>query len=126
MNKHQAISTAIAIAAFALLGLTPATATASAAAPCGVDPHDGRLHCSNEGGVPVFHEPRPVDAVDFLDTTQSWFTCWTQGELHTGGNTTWYGTVGDRFGNFGYVPASAVHTPSAFDADPGRYGLRRC
>ncbi|HUR07624.1 MAG TPA: hypothetical protein VM347_34135 [Nonomuraea sp.] len=123
MNKRHLIAMTIATGAFALLGLAPAAASADT---CGVDPHDGRLHCSNEGGVPVFHGPRPVDDVDFLDTTQSWFTCWTRGELHPGGNTTWYGTVGDRFGAFEYVPASVVHTPSGFDADPSRYGLRRC
>ncbi|MEU7743447.1 hypothetical protein [Nonomuraea sp. NPDC049158] len=124
MNKRQVIATTIATTALALFGLASPAASAAA---CGVDPHDGRLHCTNdEGGLPVFHEPRPVDAVDFLDTTQSWFTCWTRGELHPGGNTTWYGTVGDRFGAFGYVPASVVHTPSGFDADPSKYGLRRC
>ncbi|MFI7704363.1 hypothetical protein [Nonomuraea sp. NPDC049480] len=124
MNIRHAIALPLALA-LALPG--PASATGASAAGCGVDPHDHKLYCTNDpGGIPLFDKPRPVDTVDFLDTTESWFSCWATGEQHTGGNTTWYGTVGDRFGEFGYAAASAVHTPSGFDADPSRYGLKRC
>ncbi|OQD57698.1 hypothetical protein BM536_000955 [Streptomyces phaeoluteigriseus] len=106
----------------------PATTT-SAAAECGVRAHDGRLWCGNSGSAPTrvepFHES-PITGL--LQSTFSYFTCWSPGGLHGGGNTTWYRTVPDwsSDGREGYVPADWVFTPSWFDADPSKYGLRRC
>ncbi|WP_405021209.1 hypothetical protein OHV05_34215 [Kitasatospora sp. NBC_00070] len=63
---------------------------------------------------------------DVLRSTYSWFACWTTGRLHEGGNTTWYHTQGGDSGMLGYVPAVALDTSSAFDANPTGYGLRHC
>ncbi|MFJ6727911.1 hypothetical protein ACIQPQ_23735 [Streptomyces sp. NPDC091281] len=102
---------------------------AKAAAECGVRAHDGRLWCSNLGQAPTrvepFHES-PITGL--LTSTFSYFTCWSPGGLHGGGNTTWYRTVPDwsSDGREGYVPGDWVMTPSWFDANPSAYGLRRC
>ncbi|MER5584473.1 hypothetical protein AB0G76_38255 [Streptomyces asoensis] len=103
--------------------------TAAAAAECGVRAHDNRLWCGNRGSAPTrqqpFHES-PITGL--LQSTFSYFTCWSPGGLHGGGNTTWYRTVPDwsSDGQEGYVPADWVLTPSWFDANPTAYGLRRC
>ncbi len=88
---------------------------------------DGRLYCNNaaeatirssatNGGVPV----------DTLRSTNSWFDCWVTGDLHAGGNRTWYHTEGDDYGHWGFVPAVDLETASAFDANPTADGLRHC
>lgn len=85
---------------------------------------DGKLHCTNRASA-MYGAPRSSSSVvDRLRTTNSWFTCWTTGERHGGGNSTWYGTIGDDNDRFGYVPASALDTTNAFDLNPA--GLRRC
>jgi beta-lactamase class A len=87
---------------------------------------DGRLYCSN-GPAPMYAGPHFGDAVvDHLRTTESWFACWGRGDLHEGGNTTWYRTIGDDTGQWGWVPASYLQTSSAFDADPSAHGLAAC
>lgn len=67
--------------------------------------------------------------VDVLRTTYSWFSCYTYGEWNSNGQKstwTWYKTMGDDTGRWGYVPASVVHTWKDFDLNPGAYGLPRC
>lgn len=99
------------------------TAASSTSSSCAVQ-SDGKLHCTNRASS-VYGAPRSSSSVvDRLRTTNSWFTCWTTGERHGGGNTTWYGTVGDDSDRFGYVPASALDTTNAFDLNPA--GLQRC
>jgi len=64
--------------------------------------------------------------VNTLRSTSSWFECWFPGQLHSGGNTTWYWTLGDDNGSRGFAPASALDTSSAFDANPTAHGLAKC
>ncbi|MEU1520359.1 hypothetical protein ABZ490_51115 [Streptomyces sp. NPDC005811] len=131
--KATLLSTALATVLAGTLAAPSAqagpAAPAAAAAECGVRPQDGRLWCGNHGDAPTrlepFHES-PFNGL--LKSTFSYFTCWSTGGLHGGGNTTWYRTVPDWIseGREGYVPADWVFTPSSFDADPSRYGLRHC
>ena len=128
--KTALLSTALATVLAGTLAAPSAQAAPSgAAAECGVRAHDGRLWCGNGGDAPTrlqpFHES-PFNGL--LKSTFSYFTCWSPGGLHGGGNTTWYRTVPDWIseGREGYVPADWVWTPSWFDADPSKYGLRRC
>jgi len=83
-------------------------------APSGCDVwSDGRLHCSNTPNTPMHQKPlssSPV--VNTLRSANSYFECWTTGERHAGGNTTWYFTVGDDNPKHGYIPASAMGTTS--------------
>jgi hypothetical protein len=91
--------------------------------PCGVQ-GDGKLHCDNDPGAAMRAEPKNGAAiVNRLRTGNSWFDCWTTGDRHAGGNTTWYHTLGDDNGNWGFVAAVDLSTPSAFDANPS---FRRC
>jgi hypothetical protein len=88
---------------------------------------DARLHCANRDGAPLRARPQnqsPV--VNVLRTTNSWFDCWTTGERHAGGNTTWYRTLGDDNGNRGFVAGVDLSTPDAFDANPTAAGLAKC
>ncbi|HVH44536.1 MAG TPA: serine hydrolase [Labilithrix sp.] len=90
---------------------------------------DGKLNCPNASNTPMHQKPSSAadsPIVNTLRTTKSWFTCWVPGELHAGGNTTWYFTQGDDNANWGFVPGSALETPDAFDADPTARGLARC
>jgi hypothetical protein len=96
------------------------------ASACGVQA-DGKLHCTNRIDSPVRAEPKAsAPIVNTLRTTSSYFLCWGAGELHAGGNTTWYYTVGDDNPNLGWVPAVLLYTPDAFDANPSAFGLRNC
>ena len=129
--KATAVSVTVAAAALAGILAAPSAqaATSAAAAECGVRAHDNRLWCGNSGSAPTRAEPfheSPITGL--LQSTFSYFTCWSPGGLHGGGNTTWYRTVPDwsSDGREGYVPADWVFTPSWFDADPSRYGLRHC
>lgn len=93
---------------------------------CAVWP-DHKLHCTNRPNVAMHQEPRSSSAVvNTLRSTESWFECWSTGELHAGGNTTWYFTLGDDNGNRGFVPASALSTTSELDANPSARGLVKC
>ena len=96
------------------------------AAGCSVH-GDGLLHCGNMHRARLYSQPRfSSGVVNELLTTYSWFDCWQPGQFHDGQNYTWYHTLGDVNGNWGYVPAAWVHTPDWFDANPSAYGLRRC
>ena len=86
---------------------------------------DGKLYVSNVAGAAIRSNPEnDAPIVNHLRTTESWFDCWTSGDRHAGGNTTWYHTLGDDNGNWGFVAANDLSTTSAFDANP--VGLRKC
>ncbi|HEY4119804.1 MAG TPA: glycoside hydrolase domain-containing protein [Byssovorax sp.] len=88
---------------------------------------DGRLYCTDTAGSAMYADPTTSSAVvDHLETTNSWFQCWGTGQLHSGGNTTWYYTQGDDEGAWGWVPAADLDTTSAFDANPTAAGLAAC
>jgi hypothetical protein len=90
---------------------------------------DGRLYCGNVSPSAMYAAPRSSsERVNTLATVYSWFDCWGTGELHSGGNTTWYHTQGDDSAAFGWVAAGDVYTPNvtSFDADPSQFGFDRC
>ncbi|MBW5482662.1 hypothetical protein [Streptomyces bambusae] len=116
---------AAAAAAALALGAGLLASAPAEAATCGVS--GGRLYCGNTPDVDMFrYASFSAPWVDTLKTNPSVFDCWTTGEWHGGGNSTWYGAYGDVTGRFGMVPAEVVYTSSAFDANPGAYGLRHC
>jgi hypothetical protein len=89
---------------------------------------DSKLYCANRIGIEMFAQPAPSGPViNHLLTSYSWFTCWDDGEMHAGGNTSWYFTDGDDRGQpYGWLPAADVRSPQAFNADPAAYGFPRC
>lgn len=88
---------------------------------------DRRLHCDNRAGAPLRSAASNQSAiVNTLRTTHSWFDCWTPGDRHAGGNTTWYHTTGDDNGNQGFVAGVDVSTQDGLDANPTAAGLARC
>jgi len=88
---------------------------------------DKRLYCTNAGGAAMRSEPNlSSTVVNHLRTTFSWFECWGTGQLHAGGNTTWYKTLGDDNANRGWIPAVDIATSADFDHDPSAIGLPRC
>ncbi|MFD5098026.1 hypothetical protein [Streptomyces albidochromogenes] len=127
MRRTVAVSAATAACAALTVVAVPASAEASVIRICGVK-SNGVLWCDNNAPTSVRNYPHTTDSwqVDTLRTTYSWFNCWAEGSLHAGGNHTWYKTTGDDNGASGFVPASAVHTTSSFDASPSAHGLRRC
>ncbi|MEU8134197.1 hypothetical protein [Streptodolium elevatio] len=133
--RRTVISAAATLTAAAGLLAVPATAQAQSRAEvaplgqtCGVTASTGSLSCWNSAPTSVRSSPYATDSwqVDVLRTTWSWFGCYTIGEFHGGGTKTWYGTVGDDTGQWGFVPASAVSTSWAFDLNPGQYGMKHC
>jgi uncharacterized protein YvpB len=97
-------------------------------APTGCDVEaDGNLHCANTPNVPMYYDTNfGARVVDTLRSSRSWFNCWGTGQMHAGGNTTWYHTQGDDNGSWGWVPAVDLSTSSQLDADPGAAGLPHC
>lgn len=87
---------------------------------------NGKFYCPNQGNSPMYAAPKVGATVNTLKTTWSWFTCWTTGEAHSGGNTTWYYTLGDVTNKWGYLPASSLLTTAAFNANPSQCGLPKC
>ena len=88
---------------------------------------DKRLYCSNK--TPANIRATPTNAgtiVDTMITNYSWFTCWKAGDMHSGGNTTWYYTLGDKNGKWGFMAASDVETTDAFEKDPSAFGFAKC
>ncbi len=110
----------------------PPPAPAPAPPPRSSDPgcsvhDDGRLYCTNAADSTMYAAPSfGSAAVNTLRSSSSWFDCWGTGDLHAGGNTTWYHTLGDDNGNWGWVPAVDLSTPDSLDADPSAQGLARC
>jgi hypothetical protein len=94
---------------------------------CSVHPDDHRLHCMNSANAALHEAPTNGSAVvNHLATTYSWFDCWGTGDLHAGGNTTWYHTIGDDNPNGGWAPGVDLHTSDALDANPSAAGLPQC
>lgn len=88
---------------------------------------DAKLHCRNKAAAPLRAAPTNGSAiVNRLRTTNSWFDCWTTGDRHAGGNTTWYHTIGDDNGNAGFVAAVDLSTPDTLDANPSAAPLAKC
>ncbi|WP_394826382.1 DUF1906 domain-containing protein [Pendulispora albinea] len=88
---------------------------------------DGKLYCNNTPGAAIRSGMSASSSVvNHLRTGYSWFDCWGTGERHNGGNTTWYHTLGDDNGNWGWVPGVNLSTPDSFDANPSAHGLRQC
>jgi hypothetical protein len=88
---------------------------------------DKRLYCSNKTPANIRATPNnTATIVDTMVTNYSWFTCWKSGDLHSGGNRTWYYTLGDKNGKWGYMAASDVETTDAFEANPTAAGLAPC
>ncbi|TWP52023.1 hypothetical protein FKR81_10560 [Lentzea tibetensis] len=117
--------TAMVASALAVLG-TVVFASPAHAEECGGGP-DGLMWCGN-ATTPVWAQAafdiddRPVPIVDTLYASpRSWFSCYRQGQWHSGNNNIWYQTRGDVNGRTGYVPASAVNSR----VDPGP-GLKHC
>jgi hypothetical protein len=95
--------------------------------PCAVKATDTRMYCTNK--VPAKIRATPANAaaiVDELRTSYSWFSCWKVGEKHAGGNTTWYYTLGDSTGKWGYVAAVDLITPAGFNDNPSAHGVVKC
>jgi hypothetical protein len=93
---------------------------------CSVHTSDHRLYCTNRV-TPIYKTASKSSAVvDTLRSTNSFFTCWSEGDLHEGGNRTWYWTQGDDHGSWGFVPAAALDTPGTFDTTALAHGLPRC
>ncbi|MBT2468021.1 hypothetical protein J7E97_09040 [Streptomyces sp. ISL-66] len=127
MTRTTIRSKAAALAAVGMLALGTGVLAAAPAQAAGCGVSGGRLYCGNTPNVDM-HRWSSFNApwVNTLKSNPSVFDCWSTGDYHDGGNTTWYGAYGDVNGNFGMVPASVVYTSSAFDANPGAYGLRHC
>jgi hypothetical protein len=118
---------ALAAGASTTASAAPAASTATAgstaqAASCYAS--GGSLYCGNRANASIYLSPRydtptgnPVEIVDTLRTTFSYFRCYTIGQAHGGGNSIWYKTYGDDEGKWGYVPAVDVWTPT--DPFPG-------
>ena len=76
---------------------------------------DGKLYCVDVAGAAMHASPTLGSAVvNHLRTTNSYFQCWGTGDRHAGGNTTWYYTIGDDNGNWGWVPAVDLQTEQLF------------
>lgn len=73
--------------------------------------------CKNDGNAPVYERPDYANHVATMQTTESWFVCWSAGQPHAGNNDIWYYTQGDastsgwdgRHG-WGFMAAVNVHT----------------
>jgi hypothetical protein len=88
---------------------------------------DGQLYCGDKPGALLDHPVASGSVVNHLLTDYSSFECWGTGDLHAGGNRTWYYTDGDDPGApRGWLPGVNVWTPDGFDADPTKYGFRQC
>ena len=109
-------------------GLKKCAAAPPPALPANCNVHsDSKLYCANTADAAMYASSNfSSGVVNHLETTSSWFKCWGTGQLHSGGNTTWYYTEGDDNSNWGWVPAVDLSTPSSFDADPSTWGLPHC
>lgn len=121
MKLRTLLATAVAGAALAASGPAPAVAVSStpqaASANCYVD-GNGTLHCA-DGTSDLRSGPYFTSTVvGELTGTHSYFSCWTSGDPHSGGNDIWYYTDGDT-GTSGYLPAQRVYTPQ--DPMPGMW-----
>jgi hypothetical protein len=123
MKLRTLFACTVAGVALAATGTAPAVAVSdtprTAPANCHVD-GNGTLHCANGTSdlrsAPSFTAP----VVSRLTSTYSYFSCWTSGDPHGGGNNIWYYTDGDD-GGHGFLPAQRVYT----SRDP-MPGMRHC
>lgn len=137
MRRRIALSILVLTAAAAVVVATPSPSAEAAScykrtgvshtSPYGVT-YKVDWVCGNATGIPVRQDPRPINATGWLDSTRSWFVCWTEGAWHGGGNRIWYLTQGDRiatgkgwYRGWGY--AAAQYVWNTFDPVPG---MRRC
>jgi hypothetical protein len=90
----------------------------------------GVLWCGNQYNAPLQDKPswsQPTSYnIDHMFSRFSWFQCWSEGEKHSGGNYTWYKTIGDKTHTWGWMPANYMDTSFDFDLNPSRFGLPRC
>ncbi|MEO6572297.1 MAG: hypothetical protein ABIP89_00565 [Polyangiaceae bacterium] len=101
--------------------------------PCAVRV-DGKLWCHFSPFASLHAQPfsaSPVVANLSSNNAYGPFDCWTTGELHPGGNTTWYrakGSEGPALGvpTEGWAWGYDLHTPPSFDSDPSDAGLMFC
>ena len=104
----------------------PPIVTPEAGFDCSVHA-DAKLYCTNAANAAMYATPHFASAVvNHLRMTYSYFVCWGPGDLHPGGNTTWYRTFGDDNPSEGWLPAVDLNTTDAFDANPTAGGLMRC
>ncbi|CQR59684.1 hypothetical protein [Streptomyces leeuwenhoekii] len=85
------------------------------------------LYCENSPGKLYARASFVAPVTGMLNSTTSWFVCWTMGEPHPGGNNVWYYTQGEEtvqmpsINAWGTIPANHLWT----DQDPYP-GLPRC
>jgi Helix-turn-helix domain len=84
--------------------------------------HDDRVYtvdflCPNDAHATLVSMSDFTTKVADMETTSSWFLCWTRRPAAGGGNTVWYYTQGDRITPgaerwvaWGFVAADQVHT----------------
>ncbi len=88
---------------------------------------NGKLYCQNSPYTDLHGKPsRSSPIVDHLNSIDSAFDCWGMGELHDGGNTTWYRAVGDEHLLPGWAAARDLGTSSGFDMNPSARGFAVC
>jgi transcriptional regulator with XRE-family HTH domain len=72
--------------------------------------------CPNRADAPLYAEPGGAQRVSVMDTTRSWFACWTYGPRRPDGQrSVWYYSRGDEtdagaesYGGWGFVAAQDV------------------
>ncbi|MDD5035846.1 MAG: hypothetical protein PHE55_13930 [Methylococcaceae bacterium] len=75
-------------------------------------------YCGNRKGAKLYANPDFGTAVNYMNTTRSWFVCYQTGAQHAGGNNIWYYSLGDKpRGAWGYMPAVNILTST--DPWPG-------
>lgn len=88
---------------------------------------DGKLYCQNSPYTDLHAQPTKASPiVDHLISIDSKFDCWGTGDLHDGGNTTWYRAVGDEHQLQGWAAGRDVSTASFFDQNPAAFGFATC
>lgn len=105
-----------AAAAVALAAITAPTAEAAPDARplaqfgCVAGTYPEAFWCHNDPTI-VYSGPHYYGTLNVgnLNSTYSWFTCWTGGTDQNNRPETWYYTESDD-GGWGYVPASKVYT----------------
>ena len=78
-------------------------------------------YCGNRSGAPMYASTNTNTVIGWMDSSTSWFSCYSHGAQHAGGNNVWYYSQGDRSASgqsarqaWGYMPAVNVWT----DVDP--------
>ncbi|NEA72026.1 hypothetical protein [Streptomyces sp. SID13588] len=113
-----------------LAGAAPASAAScSQRSESHTDPNTGQSwssvsYCGNDSGAPLYAGANNSTLVGWMDSTNSWFSCYRHGQQHAGGNDVWYYTQGDRSASgwqgrqaWGFMPAVNLWTST--DPSPG-------